>query len=145
MQWKLIDTKTERKTFSTMRYAQISIFSFWLIPRFASQINIWNRDQAVYNKFFEWCKNRLIFLTNQNKRYVISLMKIKWFVSLLDVVNHFIVWQLNRTNFAVRGSSSLNFQWRMAAWWTQANVSNLEFSFKKSKWINACNHFAVLL
>ena len=39
-------------------------------------------------KFFSWCKNHLNFSTNQNKRYAITLINIKWYVLALNVCFH---------------------------------------------------------
>ena len=43
--------------------------------------NFWRRRDTydVTIQFFGWCKNHLNFLINQNKRYVITLINIKWY------------------------------------------------------------------
>ena len=44
--------------------------------------NFWRRRDTygVTIQFFGWCKNHLKSLTNQNKRYAITLINIKWFI-----------------------------------------------------------------
>ena len=77
-----VDTSINRKNIKFISYHLI-FNSFQQRNSYKHRIisNFWRRGDTydVTIQFFGRCKNQLNFLTNQNKRYAITLIYIKWF------------------------------------------------------------------